>query len=300
MRSRVIQRARRPSSRAGRTAPICSHRSSPTPEELTKLGEGREAEVFAWGETDVLRVMRDSAALESAKLEAIALTAAAAAGCAVPRFGELTSYEGRPALIMQRINGPDLLSLLGRRPWLVFKAAKLLGKLHADLHQVRGPRELPSLKDVLRRRIEVAPDLPRRLREFALTELEGLPDGEALCHGDFHPGNILDGVDGPNVIDWVNAARGDPDGDIAWTRLLLRVAQPPPGSSRLLVALTAVGRGLMSKGYLRSYRRTAGRSVSTTKWEPVQAASRMSTGFVEEFPALIELMERAKASASTP
>ncbi|WP_308495210.1 hypothetical protein [Micromonospora purpureochromogenes] len=33
--------------------------------------------------------------------------------------------------------------------------------------------------------------------------LDGLPDGDRLCHDDFHPGNVLLAVDWTAVIDWV-------------------------------------------------------------------------------------------------
>ncbi|TMA37195.1 MAG: aminoglycoside phosphotransferase family protein, partial [Deltaproteobacteria bacterium] len=43
--------------------------------------------------------------------------------------------------------------------------------------------------------------------------LETLPDGDQLCHGDMHPGNIMLSRRGPMVIDWTNARRGHPAAD---------------------------------------------------------------------------------------
>jgi aminoglycoside phosphotransferase (APT) family kinase protein len=267
-------------------------------EALEKLGEGREAEVFAWSDHEVLRVIRDPDAVWAAEREAAALAAAGAAGCSVPRVGEVTTHDGRPALVMERIDGPDLLSHLARRPWKVFDVARSLGEIHADLHRVGAPSELPSLKEMLRLRIESAPGLSEDSRAFALAELDALPDSDALCHGDFHPGNILEGKGGPVVIDWINATRGDPDADVARTMLLLGVGRPPPGSSRMLTALAAVGRGLMRNRYMAVYQGRSGRKVAVERWVPVHAAARMSEGIVEEFPALIALLERAKGGAT--
>src|SRR5919106_2733093 len=103
--------------------------------------------------------MRDPNARAVVELEAAALRAADNAGCAVPRIGEITVHDGRPALIMQRIDGPDLLTRLARRPWEVFEVGRLMGELHADLHGVTAPREVPLLKERLRSRIESAPVL---------------------------------------------------------------------------------------------------------------------------------------------
>ncbi len=67
------------------------------------------------------------------------------------------------------------------------------------------PDDLPSLRDLVRRKIDTAAELPVELADFALEKLDGLPDGDRLCHGDLHPGNLLLGRDGPAVIDWTDA-----------------------------------------------------------------------------------------------
>ena len=78
------------------------------------------------------------------------------------------------------------------------------------MHDLVAPEDLPSLRDLVRTKIEVAADLPAELADFALEKLDALPDGDRLCHGDFHPGNILLGGDGPAVIDWTDAPAATP------------------------------------------------------------------------------------------
>ena len=48
------------------------------------------------------------------------------------------------------------------------------------------------------------------------------PDGDRLCHGDFHPMNILGDVSQPVIIDWPDARRGDPAADVCRSYLLMR------------------------------------------------------------------------------
>jgi aminoglycoside phosphotransferase (APT) family kinase protein len=72
--------------------------------------------------------------------------------------------------------------------------------------------------------------LPPPLREHAVRVLDALPDGDRLCHGDYHPGNVLVAADRVGVIDWANAACGVPEADHARTVLLLRWADPLPGT----------------------------------------------------------------------
>jgi Ser/Thr protein kinase RdoA (MazF antagonist) len=67
--------------------------------------------------------------------------------------------------------------------------------------------------------------------------LERLPGGNFLCHGDFHPGNILhrEGVD--YIIDRSGASSGDFVCDIARTYILLKVVPRVPGVSALAHAV---------------------------------------------------------------
>ena len=58
-----------------------------------------------------------------------------------------------------------------------------------------------------------------KVRDRALSELNQLPYGEALCHGDFAPGNIILNVTGQVVIDWTTGCVGDPAADVANTWL---------------------------------------------------------------------------------
>jgi thiamine kinase-like enzyme len=62
----------------------------------------------------------------------------------------------------------------------------------------------------LTRAIRNAPHLGDTLREKALSYLAALPDDKKICHGDFHPGNVLITDKGAIVIDWMTASSGNP------------------------------------------------------------------------------------------
>ena len=265
-----------------------------------KLGEGREAEIFAWRDGSVLRLMRDPGHEDRLRREADAVRAAAAGGAPVPAIGEIVWVDGRPGIVMERVDGPDQLTLLARRPWKVISAAKTLGSLHAQLHDVPAPDELPGLAAQIRERIESNERLPAHLAEFALRELDALPGGDRLCHGDLNPANVLMGRDGPKMIDWVNASRGEPHADVARTLLLLRMGTPPPGTARVLAGLEGAGRRVIARDYLREYRRRrAFDAALLDRWQTVRAADRFWEGIIEEDDALIRLLESRLEAAST-
>ena len=262
--------------------------------ELRKVAEGREAEMFAWEDGSILRLMREAGTEQRNQWQAAAMEAARSRGVRVPAVLGSTTVMGRPGLIMERIDGPDMLTLVGRRPWAVFRVARVAGQVHAQLHEVQAPSAIPPLREVLRRRIEDSGQLPQHLAEFAREVLDGLPDGDRLCHGDYHPGNILMAGEEPVLIDWSNALRGDPMADVARSRMMLRLGEPPPGTSLALRMLALVGRNLLVALYLRSYRKARPVDMAAVKrWEIPVVAARLSEGIEEEVPRLLALLERA-------
>ncbi len=272
------------------------------PQELRKIAEGREAEMFALEPGTILRLYRDPERQSAAQWEAAALKAAADRGVRVPAVHELTTVMGRPGLIMERIEGPDLLTLMGRRPWTVFQAGRICGEVHARLHAAEAPRRMPAVRDTLRQWMASSYRLPKHLAEFALDILKGLPDGESLCHGDFHPGNILMSGETPVVIDWTNARRGDPAADVGRSLVLFRVGEPLPGMPALVRYLHVLGSKIVTWGYLRAYRRVRPLDMAVVeRWVVAHAAARLAFEHIpEEEGALRRLLERRYARPDTP
>ena len=96
-------------------------------------------------------------------------------------------------------------------------SARLVAELQADMHACSIP-DLPSQRHRLAKALQQAELLPVDMREAGLKALNDLPDGGRLCHGDFHPANILMSARGPIIIDWLDATRGNPLADLALVR----------------------------------------------------------------------------------
>jgi aminoglycoside phosphotransferase (APT) family kinase protein len=258
-----------------------------------RVGEGREADIFAWDDGTVLRLLRRSSDPRRVEREAAAMRAAADGGVDVPNVYGTTMVDGRAGLIMDRVDGPDLIALMGKRPWAVPRVARIVGRSQARMHDVVAPDDLPGLRQLVRWKIEAATDLPADLADFALKKLDALPDGDRLCHGDFHPGNVLLGRDGPAVIDWTDATRGDPAADLARTRLLLRQGAVPEHMPALVRRMHTLGRGGFFRLYVRAY--TRARPIDddlVDRWEVVRVADRVMEGIDEEQPGLLAQLER--------
>ena len=221
-------------------------------EPREKVGEGYEAEIFAWDEGRVLRLFREG--LErGVEAERIAIPAAIAAGIPAPRMGEPLNALGRAGDLFERIDGENLLDRVGRLPWTMPREAWATGRLHARLHAIPAPDGLAPLHDRVRERLAQL-ETPPRLRPAVERALEELPAGDRLCHGDFHPGNILRERGGRRVvIDWGLAAAGPPEGDAARTLSLILLGEPINPQPALRV-FTRFFRPLAAALYLRGYR----------------------------------------------
>lgn len=255
-----------------------------------KLGAGREAEVYAWGDDAVVKLYRPG--YLGHRAESVALAKLDGHSVA-PRLIDIVDCDGRPGLVLERLGGSDMLELLQRQPWRVLDLARAVAKAHLAVHSVHAPADLPDLRQVLAARIQDAA-LPPQLRAFALRVLDGLPSGDRLCHGDFHPGNVLVAANRVSVIDWVNAARGVPEADHARTVLLLRWAHPLPGTPLVSRGLMVVGRSVFAHGYARTYGGGSRKPLQLVdSWLAVHAAARLSEGIEVEQPRLIGLLDRA-------
>lgn len=256
-----------------------------------KIAEGREAEIFESGDEAVLKLYRNAGMGHEA--EAAALTAISEAGGPAPRLLGRVEIDGRPGLLIERIAGTDMLTVLEKTPWRLVPSAKLLADSQAAIHRIPAPAGLPNTKAFLDLRIRAA-SLSPELRSFALERLRALPDGDRLCHGDFHPGNILVSSGSAAVIDWSGASRGHPAVDVARTKLLLTLGEPLAPSAWMR-AIIRVGRGWFERIYARRYAgRIAHHADLLEEAFVVNAAARLSEEIEDEEATLIELIARAR------
>jgi aminoglycoside phosphotransferase (APT) family kinase protein len=259
---------------------------------LTKIADGREAEVFAWQPGVVLKLYRTMDWRQSAEIERAAMNAVRDVGGPAPRGLETIELDGRPGLLMERIDGIDMLTQIGRQPWRVLRAGGILGRLQATLNTAQAPLSLEPLKDRLAREIRSVGTVRADLGELGLKALALLSDDDRLCHGDFHPANVIISPRGPVVIDWPNATRGDPAGDAARTLLILRMGEIPPNSPAVLRRLETAGRWLLLRGYVSAYHRSSRIERNRIDaWMLPLAIARLSEGIVEERLRLLALIE---------
>src|SRR5437899_4314271 len=169
-----------------------------------------------------------------------------------------------------------MLGQVQAKPWTLFRAIRQLAQLHAQIHDCLGPPELPTLRERVADGIYQAPGLSDAERQVAHCSLARLPNGTSLCHGDFHPENILFSSRGAIVIDWMTASRGDPLGDVACTSRLIQHASLPRWTPRPMHLLLKCSRALLHRSYLTRYLKLRpGMLEQIRAWEvPLAAAAK--------------------------
>jgi aminoglycoside phosphotransferase (APT) family kinase protein len=260
-----------------------------------KISYGREAEVYAWDGDAVLKLYRPG--YNGYVAEASVLAALDGRGVA-PALAGTVEIDGRHGLILERVDGVDMLAQLQRAPWRMLGLARTLADIQILVNSVRAPVDIPDLTATLAMRIETG-SVPAGLRDFALRVLDQLPAGDRLCHGDLHPGNVLVGNGRTSVIDWSGATHGVPEADYARTMLLLEQADPLPGTPLLSRGLLSAGRSLFARTYARAYRRHLPNQVGQVRsWAIVHAAARLTEGIEVEERKLIAFLKAARRNAT--
>jgi aminoglycoside phosphotransferase (APT) family kinase protein len=239
------------------------------------LGRGRTADVYASGEGRVIKLFHANRPAQAVERERSIAEVLNRLSLPIPSYEGALRVADRDGLIFERVDGPSMLSTLVRRPWLVSRLARQLAELQRALHAHSVP-ELPRQHEYLRGLIERAPGLSDATRFSALERLERLPDGDRLCHGDFHPDNVVLSRRGFVVLDWMTATSGVPAVDVARSLLLLEVAALPDDTPRLVALVTNAVRRVFARQYWRRYAALSGlRRADLEPWLLPLLAARL-------------------------
>jgi aminoglycoside phosphotransferase (APT) family kinase protein len=239
------------------------------------LGSGKVAEVFAYGDL-AAKLYRSRDAKESAFREAAALAHAEARGLPVPPVHAVREIAGRWGVVMGRVEGPSLAEAVRGGPDETAAALDTMVRLQLRVHEQPGGR-LGNLKARLRANIDAAARLGDARRRRLLDRLAALPYGDRLCHGDFHPWNIMGPPGRERIVDWLDASAGEPAADVCRSYVL--IAPHLPDFANAHVDRYAAASGLSRAAILA--------------WLPCVAAARIAENVPDEEDGLMAMAEGA-------
>ena len=263
------------------------------------LGQGRTAEVFAWGNDKVLKLFYSWFPLWPIEYEAEVGRAVHETGVPAPKVYGVIDCDGRRGIIYQRVYGRSLIRHMEEKPWKIRRFAREMAALHLRIHSAR-PKEkngkLPKGKDWFFAAIKEAQEVLGEKRAADICEYVEKIDAGAchVCHGDFHPDNILVASDtgpcagnsaknplestdlGLMAIDWTNAYAGNPFGDVARTCLMLQSPFMPEGVTKWFLLAARKIKQVVYKAYLSEYLRLSKATAGEMeRWILPVAAARL-------------------------
>jgi aminoglycoside phosphotransferase (APT) family kinase protein len=259
------------------------------------VARGTRSTVHAYGRGAVAKVPVPSTPEGWIAYEARYAEAARAGGAPAPRLLGLEAIEGRTASVWERIEGTSMWQLVVDRPDQSAPLGRMLADVQQALFALVPPVTLPRQRDRLVSKIRRAAATVDASFARALALLPPPTTTPRLCHGDLHPSNVILGRDGPMLVDWFDASRGDPIADVARSSLVLLSdgANPPehlPGADpATLRALTDA-----YLGHLRTYLEIDDDLLA--RWQAVSAVARIAEGVSRG--ALLALWARYEAAGS--
>jgi aminoglycoside phosphotransferase (APT) family kinase protein len=219
-----------------------------------------------------VKLYRCASAKQTAFREAAIHAAVEVMGLPVPAVWGVQKISGRWGIVFNRVSGASFAEQMRSDAAAIPQYLQILARLHTRIHAYPA-NQFSSLKGWLGTSITRAMPLDEPRKQILLNGLKDMPDGDRLCRGDFHPMNVLGDASQPIVIDWPNACRGDPAGDVCRSYLILKLHADE-----------------IAEPYLDAYCRAASVSRHTIlDWLAYVAAARLAEVVPGEQNRLLEL-----------
>ena len=186
--------------------------------EKRKIAEGNTADIFEVEEKKILKLFKTGYSKEMVYNEYDNHRMVSEAVQSVPKLFEFVEENQRFGFIMEKVQGESLASLMQDNDTLD-DAMEIFTNLHKNwlMQTMDGPVSYTEWMLHL---------IHGRLHDGDLTDkIKRLPSGNNLCHGDFHPYNIIiTSEKNAVIIDFANTCKGPKEYDVARTFFLLKEA----------------------------------------------------------------------------
>ena len=213
-------------------------------------------------------------------------------GLSAPHVYELIDIDSKKGIIYEFVHGINMIQVMQKQPLRVNQYAKQLAESHAKIHSKSIPG-LMSVKDSLSSVINNVHILSQAEKALIIEYIDTLPDGNYICHYDFHPDNILVSNGTLRVIDWMTVEAGNPCADVCRTGIILNSSVLPPGISFIQQIIIKSFRRKFYKKYIAHYCNLTGVTPEEiNKWLLPVAAARLAEEIQDEASYLNNIVSR--------
>lgn len=243
------------------------------------IGQGRTADIYAYSSNQILKLYHSDFPLEAIQNEFRITQLLNDKGLPVPQARVIIDEANRKGIVFERIEGQTMFSIMFRQPSSLQALVHQLAVCHQELHaQSDDERVLPSQKQVLSGAIQRTKLLSTEDKARILEYLTGLPERIQICHGDYHPDNVMmnEMKNGYDVIDWMTGISGDPAGDVARSWVILTSASLPEDADPTIRLGFERSRDTIVDGYINHYMHLSGVTwQEIERWILPVAAARL-------------------------
>ncbi|WP_434751486.1 phosphotransferase family protein [Paenibacillus amylolyticus] len=220
------------------------------------MGQGRTSEIYHYTDGLILKLYRTGFSGEAVQNEYHISQLVYDKGLPVPRAVKQMDHATRTGIVFERFEGTTLLSLMIQQPELLEQLSSTMAEIQYKLHQVHDEgNTMPFQKKILEHAIQRVSSFSAIEQKGLLEYLFALPEQRALCHGDYHPDNVMLGKDEGQhcVIDWMTGMTGDPAGDVARTWVILMSGKLPDDAEPAIREGFEQARSLILQRYIEHY-----------------------------------------------
>ena len=261
---------------------------------LKLIASGGQADIYELDNDRILRVLRNPEDKTFALAEFSVMKTLKKMGKEVPMVYDFVNVEGRAAIVMERIYGETMLIQMKKNLYKLFAQVKKLASLQIESAGSAKGLNLTSIKQRARHLISKAEMLDSEMKKFVIDIIDELPDGEDICHGDFHPGNIIISGDKYYIIDWFGVTAGRKLSDIAHTFILLKNTPKIENISKMEHLITKTIGNRIAGSYISNCNKIEPFEWSEfSKWMVVRAAERVFYGMPSEKANLIRFIRKS-------
>ncbi|OWT47881.1 aminoglycoside phosphotransferase family protein [Bacillus sp. K2I17] len=184
------------------------------------IAKGNTAAIYLY-DSKVVKLFKeylpDTESMNEAKKQKYAYSC----GLSVPNVFEVTKIQNRQAIIMEYVKGDSIGDLLFNNLNESEHYINICVNEQKKIHAIRvNTDEIESMRERLERQIKSVYKLDEKEKGNILNTLHSIKFEPRLCHGDFHPFNLILSEKNVNIIDWVDACSGDIRADVFRTYLL--------------------------------------------------------------------------------